>query len=99
FNKNRKKKDMFLTTYNFLGIISGIIGLLIKVILWFFAITFTSAAFRLLISPLKYDLDYYKPFFISHTSTVISISVWLFIALAIIHRAGIGGNGLGQKIS
>ena len=99
FVRNKRKKDTSMAIFNFLGIFSGIIGLTIKLALWFFTFFFTSAAFSILIFPLDHDLEYYRPFFSSETSSGISIVIWLFMALAIIHRAGIGKKISAVKIA
>ena len=64
----------------------SLIGLSIKVSLWIFFLVFLIASLGLLISPADNDLNYYKPFFTSISSTVWSFILWSCIAYAWIYR-------------
>ncbi|MBO2543626.1 hypothetical protein J0871_04285 [Salegentibacter sp. BDJ18] len=76
---NKAFSHLFLFLFN-------IIGVLFKIGLWIFFFVFTCAGMLIIFSPLQYDLNYYSPFFINNTSTIISILIWCALIYAMISR-------------
>ncbi len=60
----------------------------LKIGIWFLFICFTLAIFIIMVYPTNLEINYFKPFFTSSTSTIVSILIWAFILYVIIFRAG-----------
>lgn len=81
-----KQKKYSRAFSHFTIFLSGMVSFLIKIALWLFFLFFSFAAFELLFSPIENSLNYFKPFFTSSLSTIISLITWLSITYAIIFK-------------
>ncbi|MDN3593964.1 hypothetical protein [Zunongwangia endophytica] len=86
FHRKLKLQKYFMATSHLFLMFLNIIAVLFKITLWLFFFFFTAAGMLVIFYPLEYNLDFYKPFFINNTSTIISISLWCAIIYAMISR-------------
>lgn len=76
---------------HFIFFVFNSLGVILKISLWFFFLVFTCVGMIIIFAPLQYELNYYRPFFTSTTSTIVSVLFWCAIIYAMIGRTK-GGN-------